>query len=168
MMDISLQKERLTSEGEAQAEGDVAIRRGVVDTNRNTTVPRTVAPATATDHAVRPSIRTGGIVLRRTAITAIPVATPFPYVATHIVDAQLVGRLGGNGVSFRGTVIIIPSHIINRVAATIFVAPTLIATASGELPFGFGRQAEVLAGEGIQFANKGLTIFPRNVLYRQV
>ena len=44
-------------------------------------------------------------------VRAIPVATPFPQVATHIVNAQLVGRLGGYGVSLVTTVIIIPSHV---------------------------------------------------------
>ena len=98
MMDISLQKERLTSEGKAQAEVVVTVRRVVVVTKRHAAEPRAAEPATATEHAGRPTIRTCRIVLRRTAITAFPITTPFTHVATHIVDAQLVGRLGGNGV----------------------------------------------------------------------
>ena len=98
MMDISLQKEILTSEGKAQAEEVETVRRAVVVTKRHAAVPREVVPATATEHAARPTIRTCGIVLRRTAITAIPVATPFPHVACHVVETQLVGCLGGNGV----------------------------------------------------------------------
>ena len=97
-MRISLQKERLTSEGKAQAEVAATARRVVAATKRHAAAPRDAEPATATVHAVRPTIRTCWIVLRGTAITAIPVATPFPHVATHIVDAQLVGRLGSNGV----------------------------------------------------------------------
>ena len=119
MMDISLQKERLTSEGKAQAEAAATARRVVEATIRHAAVPRVVDPATATVHEDRPSIETCGIVLRRTAITVKPVATQFPHVAAHIVDAQLVGRLGGYGVNLVATVITIPSHIINRVAATI-------------------------------------------------
>ena len=98
MMDISLQKERLTSEGKAQAEVAVAARRVGAVTIRHAAVPRAVAPATATAHAVRPTLGTGGIGLRCACVTTIPIITPFEHVATHIVDAQLVRRLGGNGV----------------------------------------------------------------------
>ena len=164
MMDISLQKERLTSEGKAQA--DVAMdRRVVAVTIRHTAAPRVDEPATATDHAARPTIRTCRIVLRGAAVIVIPIATPFPHVATHIVDAQLVGRLGGNGVGLVATVIIIPSHVAEGVAATILIASALVATASGKLPFRLGGQAEVLAGEGIQFGDKLLAIFPRNIIH---
>ena len=100
MMDISLQKERLTSEGKAQAEVAVAARRVEAGTIRHAAVPRDAGPATATAHAVRPTIGTGGIGLRCACVTTIPIITPFAHVATHIVDAQLVGRLGGYGVSF--------------------------------------------------------------------
>ena len=168
MMDISLQKERLTSEGKAQAEVVVTERRGVAVTIRHAAAPRVVEPATATVHAGRPTIRTCGIVLRRTAITAIPITTPFPHVATHIVDAQLVGRLGGYGMGLVGVIVITPCHISEGVAAAIFVATAIVATASGELPFGFSGQAEVLAGEGIQFGDKLLAIFPRNIIHRIV
>ena len=51
MMDISLQKERLTSEGKAQAEEGVAARRVAVATKRHAAVPRSVIVATATLHA---------------------------------------------------------------------------------------------------------------------
>ena len=54
------------------------------------------------------------------------------------------------------------------VATAIFVATAKVATASGELPFGFGGQAEGFAGEGIQFGDKLLTIVPRNLLNRQI
>ena len=167
-MDISLQKERLTSEGKAQAEVVVTVRRVAAGTIRHAAAPRVAVPATATVHAVRPTIRTCGIVLRRTAVSTFPIATPFPYVATHIVDSQLVGCLGGYGVGLVATVIIIPSHVAEGVAATILIAAAIVATTCGELPFRLGGQAEVLAGEGVQFANKGLAIFPRNIFYRQV
>ena len=165
MMDISLQKERLTSEGKAQAEVADTARRAAAETIRHAAFPREVDPATATAHAARPTIRTCGIVLRRTAVSTFPIATPFPYVAGHIVDAQLVGRLGGYRVGLVGTVIIIPSHVAEGVAATILIASALVATTCGELPFCLGGQAKVLAGEGVQFANKGLAIFPRNKIH---
>ena len=97
-MDISLQKERLTLEGKAQAEVAATARRVAVATIRHAAAPRAAEPATATAHAVRPNSKTGRIGLRCACVTTTPIITPFPYVAAHIVDAQLVGRLGGNGV----------------------------------------------------------------------
>ena len=149
MMDISLQKERLTSEGKAQAEVEATVRREAAVTKRHAAEPRDEVPATATVHAERPTIRTCGIVLRRTAVSTFPIATPFPYVATHIVDAQLVGRLFGYGVGLFVAIIPIPCHIVEGVAATILIASALVATASGKLPFRLGGQAEVLAGDGV-------------------
>ena len=87
IIDVSLRKEKLTSEGEAEAEAADAARRVVAVTVRHATAPRAVDPATATEHAVRPTIGTCGIVLRGTAVSVSPVATPFEYIAAHIVDA---------------------------------------------------------------------------------
>ena len=64
MMDISLQKERLTSEGKAQAEAGATERRVVATTIRHAAAPRVVVPATATVHAVRPTLRTFRVCLR--------------------------------------------------------------------------------------------------------
>ena len=149
MMDISLQKERLTSEGKAQAEDVATARRVEVATKRHAAVPRAEVPATTTVHAVRPTIGTGGIGLRCACVITIPIITPFVHVAGHIVDAQLVGRLGGNGVGLVGTVIIIPSHVGEGVATAVFIAPVVVASSGGKLPFSLGGQAEVLAGEGV-------------------
>ena len=95
------------------------MRRGAAATIRHATGILATAPATATAHARRPTIRSGRIGLRfACVITAtIPIITPFVHVATHIVDAQLVGRLGGYGVSLVTTVIIIPSHVAEAESA---------------------------------------------------
>ena len=91
----------LSSEGKPEPKVAEAVRRVVAATKRHAAGPRVVAPATATAHARRPTIRTGGIGLRCACVITgtIPIITPFPYVAAHIVDAQLVRRLGGYGVS---------------------------------------------------------------------
>ena len=81
------QREILTSEGEAEPEVVEALRRAAVVTKRHAAVPRVVVPATATEHAVRPTIGTCGLGLRGAAILAIPITTPFPYTAAHIVEA---------------------------------------------------------------------------------
>ena len=82
------QREILTSEGEAEPEEGEALRRAAVVTIRHAAVPRIVIPTTATEHAVRPTCRTGRIVLGGAAVitATIPITTPFIYIATHIVD----------------------------------------------------------------------------------
>ena len=83
------QREILTSEGEAEPEEGEALRRVAVVTIRHAAVPRIVIPTTATEHAVRPTCRTGRIVLGGAAVitATIPITTPFPYTAAHIVEA---------------------------------------------------------------------------------
>ena len=83
------QREILTSEGEAEPEEGEALRRAAVVTKRHAAVPRFVIPITATVHAVRPTCRTGRIVLGGAAVISatIPITTPFPYTAAHIVEA---------------------------------------------------------------------------------
>ena len=77
------QREILTSEGEAEPEEGEALRRAAVVTIRHAAVPRIVIPTTATEHAVRPTCRTGRIVLGGAAVitATIPILAPFPYIA---------------------------------------------------------------------------------------
>ena len=83
------QREILTSEGEAEPEVVEALRRAAVVTIRHAAVPRIVIPTTATEHAVRPTCRTGRIVLGGAAVitATIPITTPFQYIPDHIVNA---------------------------------------------------------------------------------
>ena len=53
-----------------------------------------------------------------------------------------------------------PSHIVQRVASAIFIPTALCATTSGKLPFGLGGQTEVLTCQGVQLADKCLTVVP--------
>ena len=77
----------VNSKGQPQAKAVVAVRRGVVATIRRATVPGVAAPATATEHAARPTFRSFRISLCATTILIVPIAAPFPHIATHIVDA---------------------------------------------------------------------------------
>ncbi len=96
----------------------VPVVRVVVVTTRHPTVPRDVDPTTATKHAVPARGRTPRVSLATTAVSSIPVLTPFIYVATHIIDSKLVRRfcanwfctriIGGRGV---------PRHIVYAVDA---------------------------------------------------
>ena len=139
----------VNSKGQPQAMAVVAERRVAVGTIRRATAPGEAAPATATAHAEPPTFRSFWISLCATGIIFIPVAAPFPDIATHIVDAQLVGRLCSHKVSFFPRVITVPSHIINVIATTIFIATTIVATTTSKFPFCFSGEAEVLASQGI-------------------
>ena len=74
--------------GKAEAEVIVAeVGREAVPI-RNTAAPH---PTATTVHGVRATVRSCRIRLRATAIVAIPVRAPLPYVAVHIVDAEFIG-----------------------------------------------------------------------------
>lgn len=47
---------------------------------------------------------------------------PFPHISTHIVDAQLVGSFGADGMAFVGRIMLMPRHSVRVVATAIFVA----------------------------------------------
>ena len=67
-------------------------RRVAAVTIRRATVRRVVEPTASAIHAARTRQRASWIRLRGTAIvtTAVPVLTPLPYVATHVIKSQLV------------------------------------------------------------------------------
>ena len=108
------------------------------------------------------------------AVIAVLVPTPFPNVATHVVQAQLVGLLCAYGLGavtwgsarLRRNVAPIPSHFIKPVAACVFIALALVAATSGKLPFGFSWQAEMHTRYLVQFADKSLAIVPSYHLHR--
>ena len=76
---------KLWEKNDTESENVVAKARREVDTVGNATARSRVVPATDPTHAVGPRRRTRRVSLRIAAITAIPVLTPLPYVATHIV-----------------------------------------------------------------------------------
>ncbi len=90
------------------------------------------------------------------------------HIATHVVEAELVGLLGANGVSAVAAVIIIPCYIANVVAAAVFVVAAVVATTCGKLPFGLGGQTEVAACIAVETVDKGLTVVPTHAFNRQV
>ena len=81
----------LLGEGEAEAEDAVRERRREeVVANSRAAVSRDVVPAATTTDTVRARRWTRGIGLRPAAIIFVPVLTPLPYVAAHVVDTQFV------------------------------------------------------------------------------
>lgn len=72
---------------EAQAAVESPAHRTAVVAIRYTTVRRIAAPAATTKNAVRARRWTSRVRLRTAAVISIPVLTPLPYVARHIIQA---------------------------------------------------------------------------------
>ena len=71
--------------GKAKPEAVVTTARIAIEAKRHPTVIGTVAPTATTIHTTRAILRTFRIRLMNTTIIAIPIATPFPYIAYHII-----------------------------------------------------------------------------------
>ena len=151
--------------GEAQAEVAVpATGRFAVARGRPATAG-TEATATATAHTGIACTGALGIRLRGRAVRTFPVLTPLPHISAHVVDAQLVRRFRLDGMRGKERVAIIPRHIIGVVATTVLIAARGPAAASRKLPLRFGGQAEIRAGQLVEFLNKGLAVFPAYLFY---
>ena len=156
----------LFGEGQAEAEAAAAVAGHVAAAVPRAAAPHVAAPATAAVPTVRPTVRPCRIGLRVTAITASPILAPFPHVARHIVEAQFIGMLGLHGMGLVTAVAVIPRHVVNVAATAVLGVAALVASAGGELPLGFCRQAEFAAGGGIQFSEELLAVVPRDILHR--
>ena len=132
----------LLREGEAKAEVAAAKARRVAEAKRRATVPIVVEPATATINPDRPTVWTRRIGLSIAAIAAIPILAPFPHVAAHVIQAQLVRLLGLHGMCLTSTVTIVPGYIVYPTATAILGVIAPLSTTGGILPFRLGRQAE--------------------------
>ena len=104
-------------EGKAKPDAVVPVVRVDDEPERNAAVPGVAAPTAATQNAVRARRRSLRVRLRTAAVITIPVVTPFPHVAAHVVDAKFVGGLGAYRVSGDTTVIFIPSNITKSIAS---------------------------------------------------
>ena len=147
LVDLLTSKQNL--KGQAQPTGTAAGVGADAVADRRSTVPRIVEEAAATIHTEKTSVRAFRIGLRTTGVSTTPVVAILPYIATHIVDAQLVGRFRCHRVSFSPRVTAVPSHIVNVITTAVFIATAIVATTAGELPFSLGGEAEVLTGQGI-------------------
>ena len=75
----------LLGEDEEQPEVVVAAARGIAVAIGRAAVLGISAPAAAAKNAVTPTRCTSRIGLSSTAIITIPVLTPLPYIATHVI-----------------------------------------------------------------------------------
>ena len=68
-------------------------------------------------------------------------------------------------MSFVPTVSCIPSHIVDVVAAAVFVSVAFLTTSGGIFPLRFGRKTEVVACQLIKAADKLLAVVPADSFY---
>ena len=145
-------------QGETDAEVVAPVGRGV-GAAKSTATERSIAvPATATIHTASASGRTYRICLSSAAVLTIPVTAPLPNITTHIIDAQFVGSLSLHSVSHAASVLRVPRHITESIAATIMISFALIAATGCKLPFCLGRHAEVLASQTVELCDERLYI----------
>ena len=155
-------------EDEAQPEVVVRVAGRVVEPVRGAAEPGRVAPAATAAHAERPTACAGGIGLGVAVVTAVPVLTPFPNVACHVIDAEFVGLFCFHGMRLVVAIAFIPCHVVNAAAAAVLRVAALVAAAGSKFPFRFGGETETFAREGVQLADEGLAIVPRHRLHGQV
>ena len=82
-------------ESQAHAVAEDAVSHSVTGTVRYAAVSSAAAPATTTQHAVRPTGGTSRIGLWATAIAAIPIIAPLIYIATHVEKPKYIRCLTG-------------------------------------------------------------------------
>src|SRR2546423_2718591 len=140
---------------DAEAEVVTRIVWRVRGTGRRPQVGETRSPTAAAIHSLDAGSRTARVLFRRTGVSMCKIEAPFPDVAGHIFDGEeaRAARKGADGRCYRVSVVhprIAPGERgtgigeIRELAATGIIAPRVfsaVGPASGELPFGFGRQA---------------------------
>lgn len=144
----------------------VRVRRRVAVAVRHAEFPITmIVPAAPSNHPVGTCCWASWIGLIVADVAAVPVLAPFPHIAAHVEQTQLVGCFGADGMGGGAAVIAVPCYITEFVAARVFVTLAAVPAASGVLPFGLGGQAEVLAGQLVQLGDERLTVIPAYALH---
>ena len=159
----SQNKAELQRQAEAEVVGAVAGREPAA--NSDAAAPGNAPPAAATIDAVRARSRTLRIRLRIRRVRAIPILTPFPNVATHVVKAKFVSLLRPDNVSLIATITIIPSYVPDVVRTAVLITTALIAASRSIFPLSLSRQTETLAGHLIESRNEALAVVPRNLFH---
>ncbi len=138
--------------GTAKAEIDVAGDRLVPEPAGGTAAPRRAEPRAAAYDTVldgpsgtlrilhHPSLLTLGIVF-----VAIPILTPFPDIAVHIVQTPAIGKLFAYRVCLSPRILLMPSILAQQLLIVPKTICRLTPCPAGVFPLGFGGQAIGLA-----------------------
>ena len=82
-----------------------------------------------------------------------PILTKFTDIATHVVNAEFVGRFRADSMRLESGIPAIPCNGIGVVAAAIFIAPAIVAAACRKLPLRLGRQTVVLTRAAVLYSS---------------
>ncbi len=96
------------------------------------------------------------------------VLTPFPYIATHIIQPKFVIAFLANSVSCSIRVKCAPSNFKHLITPCIFEALTKRATPRCVFPFSFARQTILFPCFFIEIFDKLLCVIPTHTIYWQV
>ena len=89
-----------------------------------------------------------------------PITTPFPYVATHVIQAQLVVTFLFDRMQTLVVTLFRPSHFVQFVTPRIDIATAFVASTGSKLPLRFSRKAELKLSHLIQPLDEILTLIP--------
>src|SRR5208282_5814036 len=130
-----------------------------------------IAPATATYDAG--GTRQGAVwIFLRTSfviISVIPVFTPFPNVAGHVVQTEAVWPPGTNRMGLFAAVVLKPGIIAKFIQVACASPQFLFAAATRRIfPLCLVRKSVVLSGQIVQSPDEFLGIFPQYVFHRAI
>ena len=147
----------VNSEGEAETAAEVEIVGSVTPEIGYAHAPIVVVPAATTKNAALTLRWSGWIGLRTVSIIVLimPIVAPLPYVAAHVIQAELIGFLGLDWV---GSTIstIVPRYFVDIVATAvlIYIVLAILASSCCILPLGFGRKSKLLSRQFVQLLDK--------------
>ena len=86
------------------------VVRAEEEAARNTAILRVAEPTAAAQNAKRAVARPLWVGLTAATIIPIPIRTPFPYIAVHVVYAKFVWGLLPHRMRLGAAVVHVPSH----------------------------------------------------------
>ena len=101
----------------------------------------------------------------------MPVRTPFPDIAAHVINSQLIWLLLPHRVRLASAIILEPSHLIECTRpAVLKTFRCLFASTAGILPLCFRRQTKCKCRRllTIQLLHEILAILPGHLLNRSI
>ena len=155
---------------QTQAHIGGAIVLGTAHASCHATVAQIAVPSTATHHAGHLAatefrIQSDGVELVIGTVSAINVLTPFPHIAAHVIDTQLVGRFLGYLMRGAAAVTLVPAQVRHRVGTGIFVAHRQASASSGIFPLGLGQHAVLTSSHLVQAPDEFLAVLPGHLLH---
>ena len=101
-------------------------------------------------------------------VVLIPVAAPFPHIARHVVQPQLVGHQPAHHMGRVAAVHLRPAHLHCVITSSKEIAARLPAASCRIFPLRLGGQSEAIACDAVQPADEFLHLDIRHLFHRQV